>query len=114
VELMLRIAAGEGLPFSQDKITLRGHAIEARLCAEDPESGFMPSTGELAHVQFPSAGIRIETGIETGSVVTPHYDSMLAKLISHTDTRDAALDRLGAALDETSILGLTTNQDFLK
>lgn len=114
VELMLRIAAAEGLPFSQDQVHLRGHAVETRLCAENPDRGFMPSTGELAHVQFPNGNIRVETGVETGSVVTPHYDSMLAKLIAHADTRDAALDRLAIALDETSILGLTTNQDFLK
>ncbi|WP_407147199.1 acetyl/propionyl/methylcrotonyl-CoA carboxylase subunit alpha [Bradyrhizobium sp. ORS 86] len=114
VELMLRIAAGEGLPLTQDQARLHGHAVEARLCAEDPDHGFMPSTGALAHVQFPEGNIRVETGIETGSVVTPHYDSMLAKLISHADTRDAALDRLATALDETSILGPTTNQDFLK
>jgi len=114
VELMLRIAAGEGLPFAQDRIRLRGHAVEARLCAEDSDHGFMPSTGELAHVRFPNGDIRVETGIETGSVITPHYDSMLAKLISYADTREAALDRLATALDETSILGLTTNQDFLQ
>ncbi|KWV58702.1 carbamoyl-phosphate synthase subunit L [Bradyrhizobium macuxiense] len=114
VELMLRIAAGEGLPFTQDQVRLRGHAVEARLCAEDPDNGFLPATGELAHVQFPDGNIRVETGIETGSVVTPHYDSMLAKLISHADTRDAALDRLATALDDTSVLGLTTNRDFLR
>ncbi|WP_407165298.1 acetyl/propionyl/methylcrotonyl-CoA carboxylase subunit alpha [Bradyrhizobium sp. ORS 111] len=114
VELMLRIAAGEGLPFAQDRIRLRGHAVEARLCAEDSDHGFMPSTGELAHVRFPNGDTRVETGIETGSVITPHYDSMLAKLISYADTREAAIDRLATALDETSILGLTTNQDFLQ
>jgi 3-methylcrotonyl-CoA carboxylase alpha subunit len=114
VELMLRIAAGEGLPFSQDALSCRGHAVEARLCAEDPDNNFMPSTGELAYVQFPDSDIRVETGIETGSVVTPHYDSMLAKLISFAPTRHDSLDRLGKALDQTSIFGLTTNQAFLK
>jgi 3-methylcrotonyl-CoA carboxylase alpha subunit len=114
VELMLRIAAGEGLPFSQDALSCHGHAVEARLCAEDPDNDFMPSTGELIHVEFPNSGIRVETGIETGSVVTPHYDSMLAKLIAVAPTRHEALDRLDKALDETSIFGLTTNQAFLK
>jgi 3-methylcrotonyl-CoA carboxylase alpha subunit len=114
VELMLRIAAGEGLPFSQEELCCRGHAVEARLCAEDPDDNFLPSTGTLAHVQFPDSDIRIETGVETGSVVTPHYDSMLAKLIAHAPTRFDALDKLGKALDETSIVGLTTNQVFLR
>jgi 3-methylcrotonyl-CoA carboxylase alpha subunit len=114
VDLMLRIAAGEGLPFSQDAIFCRGHAVEARLCAEDPDNNFMPSTGELAYVQFPDGDIRVETGIETGSVVTPHYDSMLAKLIAFAPSRHDALDKLGKALEETSIFGLTTNLTFLK
>ncbi len=98
VELMLRIAAGEGLPFAQDAVTCSGHAVEARICAEDPADDFLPRTGELAYVRFPADGIRVETGIESGSVVTPYYDSMLAKLIAHADTRDEALDRLGQAL----------------
>jgi 3-methylcrotonyl-CoA carboxylase alpha subunit len=114
VELMLRIAAGEGLPFAQDALSCNGHAVEARLCAEDADNNFMPSTGELAYVRFPESDIRVETGIETGSVVTPNYDSMLAKLIAFAPPRAAALDRLGNALDETSIFGLTTNKGFLK
>jgi 3-methylcrotonyl-CoA carboxylase alpha subunit len=114
VELMLRIAAGEGLPFSQDSVCCRGHAVEARLCAEDTDNNFMPSTGELAHVQFPGPDIRVETGVETGSVVTPHYDSMLAKLIAFAPSRHDALDKLDKALDQTSIFGLTTNLAFLK
>jgi 3-methylcrotonyl-CoA carboxylase alpha subunit len=114
VELMLRIAAGESLPFRQDKAQLRGHAVEARLYAEDPASGFLPSTGRLAYVKFPTAGVRVETGIESGSEVTPYYDPMLAKLIAHAETRDAALDKLNRALDDTSIFGVTTNRDFLK
>ena len=114
VELMLRIAAGEGLPFAQDDVTCRGHAVEARICAEDPANNFLPCTGELAYVRFPDAGVRVETGVESGSVVTPYYDSMLAKLITHADTRDEALDRLKQALDDTSIFGITTNQGFLE
>jgi 3-methylcrotonyl-CoA carboxylase alpha subunit len=114
VELMLRIAAGEGLPFAQDDVACRGHAVEARICAEDPANNFLPCTGELAYVRFPGHGVRVETGIESGSVVTPYYDSMLAKLITHADTRDEALDRLKQALDDTSIFGITTNQGFLQ
>jgi 3-methylcrotonyl-CoA carboxylase alpha subunit len=114
VELMLRIAAGEGLPFAQADVTCRGHAVEARICAEDPANNFLPCTGELAYVRFPDSGVRVETGVESGSVVTPYYDSMLAKLITHADTRDEALDRLKQALDDTSIFGITTNQGFLE
>jgi 3-methylcrotonyl-CoA carboxylase alpha subunit len=114
IETMLRIAAGEGLPLAQQDVRCRGHAVEARLCAEDPANHFLPCSGVLACVQFPADGIRVETGVESGSVVSPYYDSMLAKLIAWAETRDEALDRLGRALDETSILGITTNQAFLK
>ncbi|WP_229188940.1 biotin/lipoyl-containing protein [Bradyrhizobium brasilense] len=114
VEAMLRIAAGEGLPAKQGEVVCQGHAVEARICAEDPNDNFMPSTGELAHVRFPSGGIRVETGVESGSIVTPYYDSMLAKLIARASTRDEALDQLDRALSETSIFGVTTNLDFLR
>jgi 3-methylcrotonyl-CoA carboxylase alpha subunit len=114
VGLMLRIAAGEGLPFTQSVVRCEGHAVEARICAEDPAADFMPSTGELAFVGFPGDGIRIETGIESGSIVTPFYDSMLAKLIAHASTRNQALDKLDRALGDTTIFGLVTNLDFLR
>jgi 3-methylcrotonyl-CoA carboxylase alpha subunit len=114
VETMLRIAAGEGLPFAQADVNHHGHAVEARICAEDPNDNFMPSTGKLSYVRFPATGVRVEAGIESGSEVTPYYDSMLAKLIAHADTRNEALDKLHHALDETSIFGITTNRDFLK
>ena len=114
VELMLRIAAGDGLPLTQQEVICRGHAVEARICAEDPANGFLPCTGEIAYVRFPAEGIRVETGVESGSSVTPYYDSMLAKLIAYADTRDEALDKLGHALDGASIFGITTNQTFLK
>lgn len=114
VAMMLRIAAGDGLPFAQEEITCRGHAVEARICAEDPANNFLPSTGELAYVRFPADGIRVESGVESGSAVTPYYDSMLAKLIAYAATRDEALDKLGQALEESSIFGITTNQQFLK
>ena len=114
VELMLRIASGEGLPVTQQDIVCKGHAVEARICAEDPANNFLPSTGTLSYVRFPNGGLRVESGVETGSVVTPYYDSMLAKLIAHGKTREAALVRLDAALGETSIFGVTTNQEFLR
>ena len=114
VELMLRVAAGEGLPLRQADVTLRGHAVEARVCAEDAAHDFMPSTGEIIDVQFPGIGVRVETGVRAGSVVTPYYDSMLAKLIVHAPDRDAALDRLGLALGATRVLGVTTNCRLLQ
>jgi 3-methylcrotonyl-CoA carboxylase alpha subunit len=113
VELMLRIAAGDGLPFAQGDVRCGGHAVEGRICAEDPADNFLPCTGDLAYVKFPDVGVRLESGVESGSTVTPYYDSMLAKLIAHAGTRDEALDKLSRALDQTSIFGVTTNQDFL-
>ena len=114
VELMLRVAAGEGLPLRQRDVALRGHAVEARVCAEDAEQDFLPSTGEIVAARFPAHGVRVETGVRAGSVVTPYYDSMLAKLIVHAADRDAALDRLSLALAETQVLGVTTNCAFLR
>lgn len=113
VEVMLRVAAGEGLPFAQGDVPCRGHAIEARICAEDPNQEFMPCTGVIAYVDFPHDSVRVETGIGNGSIVTPYYDSMLAKLISCAENRHRALDLLHHALSETSVLGVTTNRDFL-
>ena len=113
VELMLRIAAGEGLPFTQSDIKCTGHAVEARICAEDAADNFMPCTGDLAYVNFPATGVRVETGVESGSTVSPYYDSMLAKLIAHAETRNEALNKLSRALDQSSIFGITTNQGFL-
>ncbi len=113
VELMLRIAAGDGLPFTQRDVRCTGHAVEARICAEAPADNFMPCTGDLAYVGFPDADVRVESGVESGSTVSPYYDSMLAKLITHAETRDKALDKLSRALDQTSIFGITTNQSFL-
>ena len=94
VELMLRIAAGDGLPFAQRDVRCTGHAVEARICAEDPADNFLPCTGDLAYVGFPDADVRVESGVESGSTVSPYYDSMLAKLITHAETRDEALDKL--------------------
>ena len=102
------------MPFAQADIRCTGHAVEARICAEDPAGDFVPSTGDIAYVRFPGGGnVRVESGVESGSAVSPYYDSMLAKLITHAETRNEALDKLSGALDETSIFGITTNQDFL-
>jgi 3-methylcrotonyl-CoA carboxylase alpha subunit len=110
----LRIAAGDKLPLAQDEVPLNGHAVEARLYAEDPERGFLPSTGRLVALQFPSAeGLRIDTGVEAGDSVTPFYDPMIAKLIAHGATRGEALDRLAAALDATVVAGPRSNSGFL-
>ena len=115
VELQLRVAAGEPLGFTQGDVTATGHAVEARLYAEDPEKGFLPSTGRLWALQFPEGqGIRIDTGVEAGDTVTPFYDPMIAKVIAHGATRDEALDRLAAALGDTLVAGPRTNLAFLK
>jgi 3-methylcrotonyl-CoA carboxylase alpha subunit len=114
VELQLRVADGERLPFAQDDLAIHGHAVEARLYAEDPEKGFLPSTGRLWALRFPeSEGIRIDTGVEEGGEVTPFYDPMIAKVIAHGATRDEALDLLVGALDETLVAGPKTNVAFL-
>ncbi len=115
VELQLRVAAGEPLGFAQDDVTATGHAVEARLYAEDPEKGFLPSTGKLWALQFPqSEDIRIDTGVEAGDTVTPFYDPMIAKVIAHGRTRNEALDHLAFALGETIVAGPRTNLAFLK
>jgi len=112
VEWQFRVAAGEKLPLRQEQIRFGGHAIEARIYAEDPERGFLPSTGTIVALQFPES-VRVETGIETGDDVPPFYDSMFAKLIVHASTRDGAIDRLAKALDATLIAGVRTNVPFL-
>jgi 3-methylcrotonyl-CoA carboxylase alpha subunit len=114
VEWQFRVAAGEPLPLTQDKVPLRGHAVEARLYAEDPERGFLPSTGKLAALEFfQGDGIRVDTGVEAGGEVSPYYDPMIAKVISFAPTREKALDRLADALDRTIIAGPRTNVAFL-
>ena len=92
---------------------LNGHAVEARLYAEDPERGFLPSTGTLVALQFPGRGIRVDTGVEAGGEVTPYYDPMIAKVIAHAPTARAALDRLATALERTVVAGPRTNVAFL-
>ncbi len=115
VEWQIRVARGEKLPLHQHRIALKGHAIEARLYAEDPARGFIPSPGSLARLRLPRATpeLRVETGVRQGDRVSEFYDPMIAKLASWGKTRAAALTRLGAALAETRVLGLATNRDFL-
>jgi 3-methylcrotonyl-CoA carboxylase alpha subunit len=114
VEWQFRVAAGEKLPLAQHQVQLEGHAVEARLYAEDPERSFLPSTGLLLALQFPrTEGLRIDSGVETGSEVTPFYDPMIAKLIVHEKTRGQALDRLAAVLEQTVVVGPHSNASFL-
>jgi acetyl/propionyl-CoA carboxylase alpha subunit len=112
VEWQLRVAGGERLSAQQDDIRFSGHAIEVRLCAEDPAKDFLPQAGTLA-LWEPSHAVRVEHALESGMVIPPFYDSMIAKLIAHAPTRDAARERLAAALAETVALGIPTNKDFL-
>jgi geranyl-CoA carboxylase alpha subunit len=112
VDLQLRVAAGEPLPLSQADVQLNGHAIEARLYAENPDAGFIPQTGTLLRWN-PPAGVRVDAGVDTGTEITSHYDPLLAKIVAHGATRDAARQKLIAALRETTVLGITTNKAFL-
>jgi 3-methylcrotonyl-CoA carboxylase alpha subunit len=114
VEWQFRVAGGERLPAAQGDIALRGHAVEARIYAEDPARGFLPSTGRIVALDFPEDGsVRVDAGVEAGGEVSPHYDPMIAKMIAHAPTREAALDKLAAALDRTVIVGPRTNVAFL-
>jgi acetyl-CoA/propionyl-CoA carboxylase, biotin carboxylase, biotin carboxyl carrier protein len=115
VEQQLRIAAGEPLAMSQDDIVLRGHAIEARLYSEDPARGFLPSTGTVGYLREASgAGIRVDSSLVGGLVVSADYDPMLAKIIGYGEDRDEALRRLDVALEQTVVLGVRTNREFLR
>jgi acetyl/propionyl-CoA carboxylase alpha subunit len=114
VELQLRIAEGEPLPPQAREARIGGHAIEVRLYAEDVAAGFVPATGPLHRFSIPAApGIRVDTGFRSGSVVSPHYDAMLAKVIAHGRTRADAARRLARALAQAEIHGVTTNRDLL-
>jgi 3-methylcrotonyl-CoA carboxylase alpha subunit len=115
VEWQLRVALGEPLPLRQDEIAMSGHAIEARLYAEDPGRGFLPATGRLVHLRWPPAGpeVRIDTGVRAGDEISVHYDPMIAKLIVRGEDRAAAVRRLRAALAGCQIAGLRHNVDFL-
>jgi 3-methylcrotonyl-CoA carboxylase alpha subunit len=115
VEWQLRVASGEKLPLTQGQITLNGHAIEARVYAENPHRNFMPSVGRIRtwHTPEPSNGLRIDAGYREGDAVSPHYDAMLAKVIAWAPTRDAAIERLNRGLEETDVRGIVTNIPFL-
>jgi 3-methylcrotonyl-CoA carboxylase alpha subunit len=114
VEWQIRVAAGEQLPLQQSEIALRGHAIEVRLYAENPERGFLPATGTLHGLHFPDTDLaRVDTGVRERDAVTPFYDPLIAKIIAWGEDRDAARARLQRALADTAILGVTTNLAFL-
>ncbi len=115
VEWQLRVAAGEPLPKKQGELAIDGHAIEARIYAEDPDRGFLPSIGRLVHLALPPTGaeVRVDTGVRAGDEITPYYDPMIAKLIVHGEDRAAALRRLSDALAAYEIVGVATNVAFL-
>jgi 3-methylcrotonyl-CoA carboxylase alpha subunit len=115
VELQLRVAFGEKLPLRQDQITMKGHAIEARVYAENPQKNFMPSVGKIRSWRLPDEtdGLRIDAGYRAGDAVSPYYDAMLAKVIAWAPTREAAIDRLNRGLEETDVRGIVTNIPFL-
>jgi 3-methylcrotonyl-CoA carboxylase alpha subunit len=116
VEWQLRVAAGEPLPKRQDELAIDGHAIEARIYAEDPERGFLPSIGTLAHLRAPaaSASVRVDTGVRAGDAISPYYDPMIAKLVVHGEDRAAALRLMSEALAEYEIAGVATNIALLQ
>jgi 3-methylcrotonyl-CoA carboxylase alpha subunit len=129
VEWQLRVAAGERLTARQEDLTIRGHALEARLYAENPEQGFLPSVGTLRHLRFPEhvafvraaqvdaaspAAVRVDSGVRQGDTITPNYDPMIAKLITWGENREQALHRMSEALGHTQVVGPSTNVAFLK
>ena len=120
VEWQLRVASGEPLPLKQEDLRITGHAIEARICAENPDNNFLPATGALnvyalpECVTFERGSVRVDSGVRQGDAISPFYDSMVAKLIVHGDTREQALARLDEALAQTHIVGLATNVQFLR
>ena len=120
VEWQLRVASGEPLPLKQEDLRIQGHAIEARICAENPDNNFLPATGALnvyalpECVTFERGAVRVDSGVRQGDAISPFYDSMVAKLIVHGDTRAQALARLDEALAQTHIVGLATNVQFLR
>ncbi len=115
VEWQLRVAAGEPLPLAQEQLAIRGHALEARVYAEDPAKGFLPTTGTLAHLAPPaeSLHVRVDTGVEEGDAISPFYDPMVSKLIVWAENREQALVRMLQALADYRIVGVANNIDFL-
>ena len=127
VEWQLLVASGEPLPLKQEQLRITGHAIEARICAENPDNQFLPATGQLKvyglpeHVTFErtaggnsAVNVRVDSGVREGDTISPYYDSMIAKLIVHGATREQALARMDEALAKTHIVGLNTNVQFLR
>jgi 3-methylcrotonyl-CoA carboxylase alpha subunit len=122
VEWQLRVASGETLPLQQSELKIHGHAIEARICAENPDNNFLPATGTLHVYGLPvcttferaPGAVRVDSGVRQGDTISPFYDSMVAKLIVHGATRDEALARMDTALAQTHIVGLATNVQFLR
>jgi 3-methylcrotonyl-CoA carboxylase alpha subunit len=115
VEWQIRVARGEKLPMTQSQLRVEGHAVEARLYAEDPDNGFLPSTGRLSGLVFPAEknGVRIDSGVAAGGEISIHYDPMIAKVIAHGADRQTAIDRLIGALDGTIVEGIRCNRAFL-
>ena len=120
VEWQLKVASGEKLPLQQDQLHIQGHAIEARICAENPDNNFLPATGRLQVYALPQcsefvrSSVRVDSGVRQGDLIAPYYDSMIAKLIVHGATREEALAKLDKALSQTHIVGLNTNVQFLR
>jgi 3-methylcrotonyl-CoA carboxylase alpha subunit len=120
VEWQLRVAFGEKLPLAQEQLRIQGHAIEARICAESPDNNFLPATGTLHVYSLPPSAsferdlVRVDAGVREGDAISPYYDSMIAKLIVHGDTREQALARMDEALAGVHIVGVSTNVQFLR
>ncbi|MEZ5971586.1 MAG: acetyl/propionyl/methylcrotonyl-CoA carboxylase subunit alpha [Hyphomonadaceae bacterium] len=113
VEWQLRVASGEKLPLKQDELKINGWAMEARLYAENPETGFLPSTGVLSHLRWSRGDVRIDTGVDAGSEISPNYDPMIAKLIVHATTRTEAISKLSEACKATEVWPVKSNAGFL-
>jgi 3-methylcrotonyl-CoA carboxylase alpha subunit len=114
VELQLAVAGGEALPPAALAPTITGHAVEVRLCAEDPYHGYRSSSGTFTFIEFPAIdGVRIDTGVDTGSTISPYYDSMIAKVIAHAPTRAGAIQKLQRALGTAHLIGPVTNRTQL-
>jgi len=115
VDWQIRVALGETLTLKQEDIKIDGWAIECRINAEDPQNRFAPQTGFIDHIQFPQdPSIRIEAGVQSGSVITPYFDSMIAKIIVHADTREAVIEKTLKALYDFSLIGLKTTVPFCR
>ena len=112
VEMQLRVASGEPLMVAQEDVAINGHAFEARIYAEDVPAGFLPAIGNIEHLSF-GDGVRVDTGVQAGDRISPFYDPMIAKVISHAQTREAALTQMARALEHTEIAGTVTNIAFL-